>query len=74
MHDLEVLIDRTRGVQETLATSNRRGTLELDGLIRALEDECREGHATYMRGRAAIVKLCDSVIEAAVSGRPSAAA
>lgn len=74
MHDLEVLIDRTRSVQENLASSSRRGTVELDGLIRALEDECREGHAAYMRGRLGITKLCDSVIEAAVTGRPRAAA
>ena len=74
MHDLEVLIDRTRAVQEGLAASNRRGTIELDGLIRALEDECREGHAAYMRGRPAMLKLCDDVIQAAVTGTPSAAA
>jgi CHAD domain-containing protein len=74
MHDLEVLIERTRAVQEGLAASNRRGTLELDGLIRALEDECREGHARYMRQRAAILKLCDGVIEEALSGRPIVAA
>jgi CHAD domain-containing protein len=74
MHDLEVLIERTRAVQEGLAASNRRGTIELDGLIRALEDECRAGHARYMRGRAAMVKLCDVVIEAAVNGRPIVAA
>jgi CHAD domain-containing protein len=74
IQDLEVLIDRTRGVQEGLAASNRRGTIELDGLIRALEDECREGHAAYMRSRPAMMKLCDSVIEAAVTGHPSAVA
>jgi CHAD domain-containing protein len=74
MHDLEVLIERTRGVQEGLAASNRRGTIELDGLIRALEDECREGHARYMRGRAAMLKLCDTIMESAVNGRPIAAA
>jgi CHAD domain-containing protein len=74
INDLEVLIDRTRGVQESLAASNRRATIELDGLIRALEDECREGHAAYMRARPAIIKLCDSVIEAAVTGPPSAVA
>ncbi len=74
MHDLEVLIERTRAVQESLAGSNRRATVELDGLIRALEDECREGHAGYMRARPAMVKLCESVIDAAVSGRPIVAA
>src|SRR5262245_23349684 len=74
INDLEVVIDRTRAVQEGLAASNRRGTIELDGLIRALEDECRAGHAAYVRGRPAMLKLCDEVIQAVVTGTPSAAA
>jgi hypothetical protein len=45
---------------------------ELNKLIRVLEDECREGHAAYMHGRAALVKLCDSVI-AADHSKPTAA-
>ncbi len=74
MHDLEILIDRTRGVQEALAASDRRGMAELDALVRVLEDECREGHAAYMRARPALLKLCESVIAAAAEGRPTAAA
>jgi CHAD domain-containing protein len=74
IHDLEILIDRTRGVQEALAASDSRGMAELDALVRVLEDECREGHATYMRARPALLKLCESVIEAAAEGRPTAAA
>lgn len=62
VHDLEVLIERARGVQAALPATNRRAMSELDKLIRALEDECREGHATYMRGRPALLKLCDAVI------------
>jgi CHAD domain-containing protein len=61
MHDLEILIDRTRGVQASLPPRNRRAMVELDKLIRVLEDECREGHATYMQGRAALLKLCAAV-------------
>jgi CHAD domain-containing protein len=74
MHDLEMLIDRTRGVQEALAASDRRSTMELNKLIRILEDECRQGHATYMHARAATLKLCESVIEASAPGRPTAVA
>jgi len=62
VHDLEVLIERTREVQATLPAENRRAMGELDRLIRALEAECREGHATYMRGRDQLIKLCDDVI------------
>ena len=72
MHDLEILIDHARDVQGTLNPRDRRGMSELNKLIRVLEDECREGHAAYMRGRAALVKLCDSVI-AADHSKPTAA-
>lgn len=64
VHDLEVLIERAREVQAALPASNRRAMSEVNKLIRALEDECREGHASYMRGRPALLKLCDSVIGA----------
>jgi hypothetical protein len=38
---------------------------ELKSLIRVLEDECREGHAAYMRGRPALLKMCDAIIATA---------
>jgi CHAD domain-containing protein len=63
IHDLEVLIDRTRQVQTSLPVANRRGMSELDKLIRALEDECREGHAAYMHDRPALLKICDALID-----------
>ena len=64
MHDLEILIDRTREVQSALPGRDRRGMAELDSLIRVLEDECREGHAAYMHARPALLRLCEAVIEA----------
>lgn len=73
MHDLEILIDRTRDVQATLPARNRRGMADLDALIRVLEDECREGHAAYMHARPALLKLCESVIAAAGQSRSTAA-
>jgi CHAD domain-containing protein len=62
MHDLEILIDRARGVQTTLTPRDRRGMAELKKLIRVLEHECREGHAAYMRARPALLKMCDAII------------
>jgi CHAD domain-containing protein len=62
VHDLEVLIERTREVQATLPAANRRAMAELNKLVRALEAECRQGHAAYMQGREALIKLCDEVI------------
>jgi CHAD domain-containing protein len=64
MHDLEILIDRTREVQSALPARDRRGMAELDSLIRVLEDECREGHAAYMHARPALLRLCYAVVEA----------
>jgi CHAD domain-containing protein len=69
VHDLEVLIERARDVQASLPPQNRRAMAELDRLIRALEAECREGHATYMHGRDQLIKLCDDVIAAGDESR-----
>lgn len=73
MHDLEILIDRARGVQATLTPRDRRGMAELRSLIRVLEDECREGHATYMRARPALLKMCDAIISASRQSTTTAA-
>jgi CHAD domain-containing protein len=58
IHDFEILIERTRHVQADAASSDRHTALELDRLVRELEAECRKDHATYMRRRESIVKLC----------------
>lgn len=72
MHDLEILIDRARAVQSHLAPRDRRGMAELTALIRVLEDECREGHAAYMRARPALLKMCEQIIAGARESRPAA--
>jgi CHAD domain-containing protein len=59
MHDFEILIDRTRAVQAEIAGTDRTLTTELDGLVRALEAECRRDHALYMRRRTSILRLCE---------------
>jgi CHAD domain-containing protein len=72
MHDLEILIDRAREAQGQLNPRDRRGMSELTKLIRLLEDECREGHAAYMRGRASLLKVCETIIAADHSKSASA--
>jgi CHAD domain-containing protein len=72
MHDLEVLIDRVRATEVEEAAVNRLVALDLDRLVRALEEECRELHATYMAKRAALLKLCD-VVRATAESRLAAA-
>lgn len=61
MHDLEVLIDRVRATEVEEAGVNRLVALDLDRLVRALEEECRALHATYMARRDALLRLCDVV-------------
>lgn len=61
MHDFEVLIDRTRQLQAEHAGSDRTLTLELDTLVRTLEAECRRDHASYMRRRVSILRLCEAL-------------
>jgi CHAD domain-containing protein len=73
MHDLEILIDRARRVQTTITPRDRRGMAELRTLIRVLEDECREGHAAYMRAKPALLKLCDAIIASPRQSTTSAA-
>ena len=74
MHDLEILIDRARDAQARLTPRDRRGMAELRKLIRVLEDECRAGHAAYMRARPALLKLCETVAAAAAHSKDSSAA
>lgn len=61
LHDLEVLIEHTRAVQVEQAATDRRTDIELDGLVRALEAECREIHAVYVARRGTLVKLCETL-------------
>lgn len=62
VHDLEILIERTREVQAELAGSDRKMTSELDTLVRTLEAEARQAHAAYMQRRASIVRLCEALL------------
>jgi hypothetical protein len=61
-------------VQGRLALSDRPTVVELDALVRTLEQECREEHAAYMHARPRLVELCEHIVEAAEAGRPTVAA
>jgi CHAD domain-containing protein len=58
MHDLHVLSEQVRAVQADLGGTDRRLAADLDGLIAAIEEDCRKEHAGYMRRRTSILKLC----------------
>ena len=59
MHDLEVLIARTRNIQGSPGASTLKMSADLDRLVRRLETECRQLHGHYMAGRGKLIALCD---------------
>jgi CHAD domain-containing protein len=59
LHDLEVLIDRVRHVQASLAPPDVNAWRELNDFVLSIEDRCRRLHARYLRGRGALIELCD---------------
>lgn len=71
IHDYEILIEHTREVQASLAGVDRGAATELDALVRTLETRCRDGHAAFVRDRAALQALCQQVIDAGRHGRPT---
>jgi CHAD domain-containing protein len=72
MHDLEVLIARTRAVQGSPIGTNLRLSGDLDRLVRRLETECRQLHGHYMALRHKLLAICDRV--EAIAERPQSAA
>lgn len=71
MHDLEILIARTRAVQGAPGAPNLKISGELDRVVRRLENECRQLHGQYMTARHALLAICDHAI-AAAAGKPAA--
>jgi CHAD domain-containing protein len=69
MHDLEVLIARTRAVQGAPSAPTLSLSAELDQLVRRLETECRQLHGQYIGMRPSLLAICDHVIAAATGRR-----
>jgi CHAD domain-containing protein len=61
MHDLEMLIARTRAIQSGAGAPNLKLSADLDRLVRRLENECRRLHVRYMNERKALRGICDYV-------------
>ena len=59
MHDLEILIARTRAVQGSPLGTNLRLSGDLDRVVRRLETECRQLHGHYMASRNKLITICD---------------
>jgi CHAD domain-containing protein len=64
MHDLEVLIARTRGLQSA-AVRDLKLSSDLDQLVRRLETEARQLHGQYITTRRSLLDICSRVIAAA---------
>jgi len=64
MHDLEVLIARTRGLQAA-AVRDLQLSSDLDHLVRHLETEARQQHGRYLGQRRTLIDLCARVVAAA---------
>jgi len=59
MHDFQVLIDRVRQLQASLAPPSVAVWRDLDALMEMLEDDCRRLHARYMRVRDELAEIAD---------------
>ena len=64
MHDLEVLIARTRGLQAA-AVRDLKLSSDLDQLVRRLETEARQLHGRYIMSRRELLNICSRVAAAA---------
>jgi CHAD domain-containing protein len=64
MHDLEVLIARTRGLQAATVRDLQLSS-DLDQFVRVLETDARRLHGHYLGQRRALIDLCTRVIAAA---------
>jgi CHAD domain-containing protein len=61
MHDLEMLIARTRAIQSRAGAPDLKLSADLDRLVRRLENECRRLHVRYMNERKSLRAICDYV-------------
>jgi CHAD domain-containing protein len=72
MHDLEVLIARTRGVQGAPGAPALKLSGELDRLVRRFETECRQLHGQYMAARRQLLEICHRAIAASTASASAA--
>jgi CHAD domain-containing protein len=74
IHDLEVLIARTRAIQGSTNAPTLRVSADMDLLVRRLETECRRLHGRYIAMRAPLLAICDHVsgLRASRRGEPAA--
>ena len=64
LHDLQVLVDRVREIQTSLATDVTMWR-KIDLLTASLEDECRRLHAKFLHQQSGVRAICDRASRAA---------
>ena len=69
LRDRQLLVERVRRVQASLTPPDLVLWRGLDGLVTAIEKECRRLHARYVRDAAGILAIC-----ARATSRPAGAA
>jgi CHAD domain-containing protein len=74
IHDLEVLIARTRAIQGSSNAPTLRISADMDLLVRRLETECRRLHGRYIATRASLLSICDYASGVRPSRRRASAA
>jgi CHAD domain-containing protein len=70
MHDLQVLVDRVRGVQASLTPPDARTERALEALVATTEDECRVLHARYVALAPALRAACARLRPKNTASRP----
>ena len=74
IHDLEVLIARTRAIQGSPNAPTLRVSADMDLLVRRLETECRRLHGRYITMRVSLLSICDYATALRPAGRRESAA
>jgi hypothetical protein len=59
-----------RATQASLPAADLSAWRELNALVRAVEDDCRQLHAQYMRDRSKLITIADRMAAAKRDNRP----
>ena len=61
LHDLQVLIDRVRQIQPAVSLPDLTTWRKMDGLLAALENDCRRVHAKFVHRQSEVRAICERV-------------
>jgi CHAD domain-containing protein len=64
LHDVQVLIDRIRQIQPAVTLSDVSTWRKMDGLIAALENDCRRLHARFLHRQGQVRAICEHAARA----------